>query len=230
MFAKIIQFFKIKLFYTYLAGPIEFDTKDGGQSWRNSITPSLDKILLYCQDPCLTEPLATDMTVIEAQEKFNGWIQSGNYDFFTNKFEKIVDKDLRMVHKSDFLIVHLFPEIPTTGTIHEMGEAWRLKKPIYLIWKGAKSKLSKWALYLVISSGGRLFESENKLSEYLAVKYDISNQSLKIQIEQAIKAIGRTIEEKVYLYKLNKSKRIAKDLKEKIKKEEPKQTKETEQK
>ena len=49
------------------------------------------------------------------------------------KFKKVVEKDMRMVHRSDFLIVHLFPDIPTTGTIHEMAEAWRQKKPVYLI-------------------------------------------------------------------------------------------------
>ncbi|GAI33060.1 unnamed protein product, partial [marine sediment metagenome] len=182
MLVRIIEFLKLKLFYCYLAGAIEFDKKEGGEGWRNSITPPLDKNLIYIQDPCKTEPLVTDMTVIEAQKKFNGWIQSGNYDLFTDKFEKIVQKDIRMVHRSDFLIVHLFPNIKTTGTIHEMAEAWRQNKPIYLIWKEAKSGLSKWALYLVISSNGRLFESENKLIEFLSVKYAIKNQSFRKQI------------------------------------------------
>jgi len=227
MFANILRFLKIKIFYVYLAGPIEMDKKEGGQGWRNNITPSLDKIGIYVQDPCRTEPLVTDMTVIEAQEKFNGWIQSGNYELFTNKFEKVVYKDIRMVHKSDFLIVHLFPDIPTTGTIHEMSEAWRQRKPIYLIWKDAKSKLSKWALYLVISSGGKLFESENKLIEFLNVKYEITNQSFRTQIIQLLKAIGRLIEEKIYRRKLNQIKKSIVDLidtkkeeKEEIKKEE----------
>ena len=196
------------------------DKKDGGQSWRNSITIPLDKNLIYIQDPCKTEPLVTDMTVIEAQEKFNGWIQSGNYDLFTNKFEKIVHKDLRMVHRSDFLVVHLFPKIPTTGTIHEMAEAWRLNKPIYLIWKDAKIKLSKWALHLVITSGGKLFESENKLVEYLSVKYAIENQSFRKQVTQIIKSIFRVIDEKIYTYKIKSLKRKLAKLTTKIEKEQ----------
>ena len=161
---------------------------------------------------CKTEPLVTDMTVMEAQEKFNGWIQSGNYKLFTDKFEKIVDKDIRMVHRSDFLIVHLFPNIKTTGTIHEMAEAWRQNKPIYLIWKEAKSNLSKWALYLVISSGGRLFESENKLIDFLAVKYAIKNQSFRKQITQILKSIIRLIDEKIYTFRIKKGKQILAEL------------------
>jgi len=192
-----------------LAGAIEFDKKDGGQSWRNSITPGLDNAGIYVQDPVKTEALATGMDVMEAQVKFNEWIQSGNYPLFESKFKKIVEKDIRLVNRSDFLIVHLFPDIPTIGTIHEMALCWMQKKPIYLIWKDAKSKLSKWALYLVISSGGKLFSSENKLIEFLSVKYAIKNQSLRVQIIQLCKSFFRLLDEYTYtaiLTRLNKNK------------------------
>lgn len=162
---------------------------------------------------CKTEPLVTGMDVLEAQEQFNKWIMSGNYDKFAEKFEKIVQKDIRMVHRSDFVIVHLFPDIPTTGTIHEMAEAWRLKKPIYLIWKDAKSKVPKWALYLTTSSGGRLFDNGKQLTDYIALRYKVKNQSLRIQIVQFCKAICRLIGERIYTYKLNKIKEIWKEKK-----------------
>jgi len=108
---------------------------------------------------CLTEPLVTGMNVIEAQDKFNRWIISGNYDKFAENFKKVVEKDIRMVHRSDFVITHLFEDIPTTGGIHEMAEAWRLKKKIYLIWRGAKNKIPKWALFLTTDSGGKIFDN-----------------------------------------------------------------------
>ena len=176
---------------------------------------------------CLTEPLVTGMDVIQAQEKFNGWIQSGNYAKFAEKFAKVVEKDIRMVHRSDFLIVHLFPDIPTTGTIHEMGEAWRTKKIIYIIWKEAMSKLSKWALYLCTSSGGRVFSSKKKLVEYLSIVYDVKKLSLRIQIIQFVKAIFRIIEERIFNFRLSRIKSILKELESSkiIKKEEPKKPK-----
>lgn len=196
----------MKKFYTYLAGAIEFAIKDGGASWRDSITPALDEAGIYIQDPCKTEPLVTDMTVMEAQEKFNMWISSGHYEKFEEKFAKVVEKDIRMVHRSDFVIVHLFPKIPTTGTIHEMAEAWRLHIPIYLIWPDAKSKLSKWALYLVVDSGGKLFDNKKQLTDYIATIYT-QKQSLRVEITQTCKAICRLIGERVYTYKLDKIKR-----------------------
>ena len=197
----------IKLFYTYLAGAIEADKKDGGQAWRDSMTPALDSAGIYVQDPCRTEPLVTGMDVIEAQEKFNGWIQSGNYHKFAEKFEKVVEKDIRMVHKSDFIIVHLFPDIPTTGTIHEMAEAWRIGKPIYIIWSEAMIKLPKWALYLCTSSGGQVFSSKKQLTDYIELVYDVKRQSLRVQIVQFFKAIFRIIEEQFYGIKLRKIKK-----------------------
>lgn len=219
-FQKIKKLFNIKFFYTYLAGPIEFDKDTGGAKWRDAITPDLDMVGIYIQDPCKTEPLVTDMTVIEAQDKFNGWISSGHYDKFSEKMKKIVQKDMRMVNRSDFIIVHLFPDIPTTGTIHEMAEAWRLRKPIYLIWNDAKSKLSKWALYLTIDSGGRLFDNKKQLTEYLTVRYDCRIQSLRVLIIQFIKGICRVIEETIYSYKLKKIKESIKDLIEPLKRVE----------
>ena len=195
-----------KLFYTYLAGPMEFDKDTGGAKWRDAITPALDEAKIYIQDPCKTEPLCTGLSVIEAQEKFNSWISSGHYDKFDEKFKHIVQKDLRMVNRSDFIVVHLFPDTPTTGTIHEMAEAWRQKKPIYLIWKDSKSKLSKWALFLTIDSGGKLFTSKTQLADYLVVRYDIKIQSFRILVRQYIKSIFRLIEEKIYNNSLEKIK------------------------
>ena len=201
------------------------DTEDGGQKWRDKITPDLDKAEIYIQDPCKTEPLATGMDVMTAQQKFNGWIQSGNYDIFSKKFKVIVDKDLRMVKRSDFLTVQLFPDIPTTGTIHEMAEAWRLKKPIYIIWYGAKSKLSKWAIYLATSSGGRVFDNFSQYTEFINVKYQISNQSLRVQVVQFIKSVFRILDEKIYITKLNAIRKTENNIKKLEKKEEKEEEK-----
>jgi len=208
MFDKLVKKLGIKLFYTYLAGAIEADKKDGGQGWRDAITPALDKARIYVGDPCKTEPLVTGMDVITAQEQFNGWIASGHYEKFAEKFQQVVKKDIRMVHRSDFLIVHLFPDIPTTGTIHEMAEAWRLKKPIYIIWTEAVSKLPKWALYLCTSSGGNVFPNKKQVADYVILVYNTSRQSFRVQFVQFVKAIFRMIEEKNYNYRLSKLKQV----------------------
>ena len=222
MFYRFLKFLKIKIFYTYMAGAIEFAKKDGGATWREAITPALDEIGIYVQDPVKTEPLVTEMTVIQAQEQFNNWISSGHYDKFAQKFEKVVEKDIRMVNRSDFLIVHLFPDIPTTGTIHEMAEAWRQGKKIYLIWTEAISKISKWALYLCTSSGGRVFPNKKQATDYITLVYDLSRQSFRVQFIQFFKAIGRLIEEKIYNIRLSKIKKTLTNNKKEIPKSEEK--------
>lgn len=195
---------KLKLFYTYLAGPIELDTDDGGQKWRDVITPSLDEAGIYVQDPCKTEPLATGMDVVTAQEQFNRWIKGGRYDLFSDKFKLVVEKDMRMVDRSDFIIVHLFPDIGTTGTIHEMARAWRLKKPIYLIYYGPISNLSKWALYLTTDSGGRVFPNKKQLTDFITEKYATKHLDWHVILLQALKTIYRTIEGTRYESKLRR--------------------------
>ena len=193
------NFFKqFQLFYTYLAGPIEQDTEDGGQKWRDVITPILDELGISVQDPCKTEPLATGMDVVTAQEQFNRWIKGGRYDLFADKFKLVVEKDMRMVNRSDFIIVHLFPDIGTTGTIHEMARAWRLHKPIYLIYYGPISNLSKWALFLTTDSGGRVFPNKKQLTDFITETYSLKQLHWHILIIQFIKSILRNIEGKLY--------------------------------
>lgn len=205
---KILQWIKdnFKLFGTYLGGPIELDTEDGGQKWRDTITPPLDAAGIYVQDPCRSEPLATGMDVVTAQDQFNRWIKGGRYDLFADKFKLVVDKDMRMVNRSDFIIVHLFPNIGTTGTIHEMAEAWRLRKPIYLIYYGPISNISKWALFLTTDSGGRTFANKKQLTDFVAERYNIKQLDWHIIVIQVIKAVFRLIEGKLYEKKLQRIK------------------------
>jgi len=196
----------LKLHFVYLAGPIELDTDDGGQKWRDVLTPALDEAGICVQDPCKTEPLATGMDVVTAQDQFNRWIKGGRYDLFADKFKLVVDKDMRMVRRSDFIIVHLFPKIGTTGTIHEMAEAWRLKKPIYLIYYGPISDVSKWALYLTTSSGGRHFPNKKQLTDFIAERYNTKHLDWHVLVIQSLKSVIRYIEGLLYDRKLKRIK------------------------
>ena len=200
---KIKEFFnRFKSFYTYLAGPIELDTDDGGQKWRDVITPALDEAGVSVQDTCKTEPLATGMDVVTAQEQFKRWIQGGRYDLFADKFRLVVNKDMRMVGRSDFIIVHLFADIGTTGTIHEMARAWRLHKPIYLIYYGPISSISKWALFLTTDSGGRVFQNKKQLTDFIVERYSTKQLGWGTLIIQSFKAVIRYVEGSLYDKKL----------------------------
>lgn len=216
---KIVQWIQdnFKLFFTYLGGPIEQDTDDGGQKWRDTITPALDETGIFVADPCKTEPLATGMDVVTAQEQFKRWIQGGRYDLFADKFKLIVEKDMRMVHRSDFIIVHLFPNIGTTGTIHEMAEAWRLHKPIYLIYYGPISDVSKWALFLTTDSGGRVFPNKKQLTDFIAERYSTKQLGWGTLIIQSFKSVIRYIEGLLYDKKLKLKKILNETVDERVK-------------
>ena len=95
-----------------------------------------------------------------------------------------------------------------------MAEAWRLGKPIYLIWPASKSSLSKWALYLTTSSGGRVFDNIKQCADYISIIHDMKRQSLRIQIRQFVKVLFRLIEENRYNRKLTILKRKTETKKE----------------
>ena len=170
------------------------------------ITPSLDEAGVFVQDPCKTEPLATGMDVVTAQEQFNRWIKGGRYDLFAAKFRLVIDKDMRIVGRSDFIIVHLFSDIGTTGTIHEMARAWRLHKPIYLIYYGAISSISKWALFLTTDSGGKVFQNKKQLTDFIAERYSTKQLGWGTLIIQSIKSVLRLIEGHFHEAKLERKK------------------------
>ena len=164
---------------TYLAGPMEAATKDGGANWRSRITPKLDDAGIEVLDPCVTEPMATGMEVLESMESLRLKLRNSQFPEFVEAFRPVVDKDLDMVRRATFIVVHLAKDIPTYGTTHELAEAWRLKKPIYLCWKDAMQDLPKWATFLILDTPGeinsenKIFNSFTKLSEYVTDKYGV---------------------------------------------------------
>lgn len=153
------------------------------------------------------------MDVVTAQDQFNRWIRGGRYDLFEQKFKLIVDKDLRMVRRSDFIIVHLFPDIGTTGTTHEMVEAWtqirllmKFQKPIYLVYYGPVSDVSKWALFLTTNSGGRVFHNKKQLTDFIIERYNIKQLGWGTLIIQSIKSVLRLIEGTIHEASLQRRK------------------------
>ena len=83
-----------------------------------------------------------------------------------------------------------------------MALAWQLKKPIYLIYYGAVSSISKWALFLTTDSGGKVFPNKKQLTDFLVERYSRKNQHWHTLFIQTCKAIIRLIEGNKYEKKL----------------------------
>lgn len=164
-------------FFCYLGGPIDLDP-DGGVGWREQWTRDLidlgfksNQIFSPTKKPITNTPfnLDNEAEIMANLRDKEDW----------NELCKIVGQiahiDLRLVDKSDLILVN-FPmdknekPIPTYGTIHEIVNARRQKKPVMIVWEGGKKTCSAWLMWLVghynvFASFDELANTLKKISE-----------------------------------------------------------------
>jgi nucleoside 2-deoxyribosyltransferase len=148
----------------YLAGPIE-NADDAGSGWRNRLTPELEKRGFKVRDP-----LKKDIQEEGINEKARQLVKTGQRQAFLDLFTPIMDADLVMIERSDFVIVYWNIDIPSWGTSDETWHAYCKGIPIYIVLHGNKTDvpLWKWCLFL---RGGEVFDSFPQLVEFLDKKY-----------------------------------------------------------
>lgn len=145
----------------YLAGPIEF-AQDLGMGWRNMITPQLEAMGIDVVDP---NKVYNRMEESKRVELIKNCRETNNWDLLTQEAKLCRNFDLRLVDISDFLIVAIDPSIPTCGTWEEIFWANRSKKPILVVWKGGKKKVSYWFFGTIPHQ--YIFETFDELLAYL---------------------------------------------------------------
>lgn len=99
-------------------------------------------------------------------------LQDRKYLFDNNQFQEIrrqmkiiVRKDLRCIDISDFGIFYLPKDVKTVGTIHEIIESDRQKKPTIIICPEGKKYIPAWIFGIVPLN--YMFESLDELINYL---------------------------------------------------------------
>lgn len=140
----------------YLCGPIDA-TDDGGKAWRAEWTKKLidvgfkaPQILDPCNKPIKNAPFDLN----DEQKLMKEYRRTRNWDGLTDIVSQIVHIDLRLVEKSDLILAN-FPvgkngyQINTYGTMHEIVNARKQRKPVYVVWEGGKEKCSGWLMWLV---------------------------------------------------------------------------------
>jgi hypothetical protein len=121
---------------------------DGGVNWREYVKEQLADLKIYWFDPCNkpTDDFIEDDTTHELLRSSKAM---GRFDFVREMVKPIRCFDLRMSDVSDFLIVHLDNTIPAFGTIEEISNANREKKPILVhVEQGAKTA-SSWLFAMI---------------------------------------------------------------------------------
>ena len=149
----------------YLCGGL-FSHEDSGISWRDAVTPPLQHMGILVADPC-KKILHGELDEIGEDKKvFRSLILKEDWKTLKEKFWPIVRNDLRLVDKSDFLILNYDPSVPTIGTTHEQVVATFEKKVILMKYDRSQLHLfNPWMATFIKPQ--HFFHDWNIMFEYL---------------------------------------------------------------
>jgi len=115
----------------YLAGNMEY-TNDA-TNWRSYVAKELEKLEIKVLSPLDTMFMFQNNEADEDRKKLKLARENEDYEYVHNYMRGVVQKDLRLIDLSDYIIVNLEIQKPTFGTMHEIVIADQQKKPIFLI-------------------------------------------------------------------------------------------------
>lgn len=147
----------------YLAGAMD-RVADRGKGWREDITPFLEELGVRVFNP-LHKPDGFAPEDEETHTIKRALKQIGKYDELSILMRQIRTADLRLVDKSDFLIVNLNLDIHPCGTYEEVFWANRSKTPILIHIEQGKHNTPDWLFGTIPHS--MIFSQWDELKSYL---------------------------------------------------------------
>ena len=142
--------------HLYLSGPIQND--DRAVDWRTEPIK------------VLTEVFGIDVFDPNSDPK-QQWLpelrlarEARNFDVMADRAKLFVRKDLQVVQRTDILVAYLPPNIPTTGTHHEIINSWGYKNPTLLV-SDRKENVPMW--YYGFIDHKYMFDGFPALYDYL---------------------------------------------------------------
>jgi len=121
----------------YLAGPMEYD-KDAGIAWRLEYQEALRDLGISCVIPELEEDFITDQAELNVLKKHN-------VPKYVKIMRKLIELDLNFVKTLDLVIVNWEGQ-RMSGTVHEVGYAYQIGKPCYLVTSKSPEEVPGWFL------------------------------------------------------------------------------------
>ena len=156
---------RLKGLRCYLAGPIDY-ADDDGVGWRNKATLWLEQKGVSVMDPCNKPTLDTEYKEIEEEKiKLMDLKDQEDYEGLTKIMKPIAHVDLRMLDRSDFVMVYIDMEAKPFGTIWELQQSLNQRKPTLVFLKAGKESCSLW-LYGVMNHN-YMFDTMGELFTYL---------------------------------------------------------------
>lgn len=129
---------------TYLIGPMEY-TKDG-RTWREDMTEFFHKMGVTVFDPYDKPFINAPMEDEQTHEIMYEMMRNKQWDAVAEHFKQVRAFDLSMVDRSDFIICHINPKVPTFGTMEELSWSCRLKRPTFIVVEGGKENTPLWIM------------------------------------------------------------------------------------
>ena len=141
----------------YLAGAMEFTT-DRGAIWRRRYSEALEECGI------------TSISPLDGEDKIKKGhkmreLKKTDIDQYIDIMRQIIDRDLTIVRKVDMLVVSWEGEV-STGTCHEVGYAYQLGKPCYLVTSMSDEDVPGWFLACFTER----FSTLEKLVDFLGSK------------------------------------------------------------
>jgi hypothetical protein len=156
----------------YLCGPIDF-AADGGVGWRRDFSKELVKLgipLSHILSPTRKPWNNLDAHLSNESDRLARFRKDEDWNKHDKLMGMIAHLDLRLVDKSDFLIVY-FPadkegrRVPAYMTIHEIVTAREQQKPVLIVWDGGKKSCSGYIMWIV--GNKHVFDSPQQMFKYL---------------------------------------------------------------
>jgi hypothetical protein len=166
---------KIERLTCYLAGPMEKVSDESATAWRERIAPKLVEYFgdnIEIVDPCKTEGIKLqglipeDSDLKDTKKLMKGWKASGCYEKFDEAIKRIIQADLEVVRRCDFVIFFLDFEAKMGGTISELTVAHERNIPTYTVTYDNVTDANSWILGMARLSG-RIFPNFNQLLDAL---------------------------------------------------------------
>lgn len=165
----------------YLAGNMEYSSDI--DNWRSVITESLAKIGIKSMSPSVVSFVNQPAENPEFRNRMLAYREAGDFAPVEEHMKAVIEKDLRMIDLADFCIFNLEVSKPTFGTIHELVEACRQQKPIFVVIPD-KRRTPLWILGLVKSKHiyCSLSEVVDRINQINAGNIELNSKKWKLLI------------------------------------------------
>jgi hypothetical protein len=156
--------------YVYLSGAIDLDP-NLGRDWRTALSLLLSEVGIESYDPVKKQEEITGMSTGRLLT-----LRRRNEELFKDLTRRTMDKDLHVIANDTAAVVSVINEYARMGTYAEIGLAYYLKVPIYVIAQGDSTHLSGWT----ISAARLTFSSLGVFERWVKREYEYGRRALQI--------------------------------------------------